>query len=172
MVSAWCGIRAPVTAGPADCSAERSPISRQTSPRSSSVPHSSSNVGSAGRGCGAGRVLALWRTSTSSRWGCGLRLRAHRWHLRRDDVAVRVEYPRIPAACPRPWRRRCWRPGRPRWTRWDQLGLTTGATILVNGAGGGVGLVFIRLVFARGLRVLGTGSPSSASRPWLLITRS
>ncbi|MFI5589942.1 zinc-binding alcohol dehydrogenase family protein [Amycolatopsis sp. NPDC051758] len=40
----------------------------------------------------------------------------------------------------------------------DQLGLAAGATILVNGVGGGVGLAVARLAAARGLRVLGTGS--------------
>jgi NADPH2:quinone reductase len=40
----------------------------------------------------------------------------------------------------------------------DQLGLPAGATILVNGVGGGVGLAVARLAVARGLRVLGTGS--------------
>ena len=40
----------------------------------------------------------------------------------------------------------------------DQLGLPAGATILVNGVGGGVGLAVARLAAARGLRVLGTGS--------------
>jgi NADPH2:quinone reductase len=40
----------------------------------------------------------------------------------------------------------------------DQLGLPAGATILVNGFGGGVGLAVARLAVARGLRVIGTGS--------------
>ncbi|MDX3195417.1 NADP-dependent oxidoreductase [Streptomyces sp. MN03-5084-2B] len=40
----------------------------------------------------------------------------------------------------------------------DQLGLPAGATILVNGVGGGVGLATARLAAARGLRVIGTGS--------------
>ncbi|WP_290054667.1 NADP-dependent oxidoreductase [Amycolatopsis solani] len=40
----------------------------------------------------------------------------------------------------------------------DQLGLPSGATILVNGVGGGVGLAVARLAVARGLRVVGTGS--------------
>ncbi|MGK3208540.1 NADP-dependent oxidoreductase [Amycolatopsis sp. MEPSY49] len=40
----------------------------------------------------------------------------------------------------------------------DQLGLPAGATILVNGVGGGVGLAVARLAAARGLRVFGTGS--------------
>ncbi|MFE9581001.1 NADP-dependent oxidoreductase [Nocardia sp. NPDC006044] len=40
----------------------------------------------------------------------------------------------------------------------DQLGLPAGATILVNGVGGGVGLAVARLAVARELRVLGTGS--------------
>ncbi|WP_439659297.1 NADP-dependent oxidoreductase [Lentzea sp. HUAS TT2] len=40
----------------------------------------------------------------------------------------------------------------------DQLGLPSGATILVNGVGGGVGLAVARLAVERGLRVIGTGS--------------
>ncbi|MDI5978193.1 quinone oxidoreductase family protein [Amycolatopsis magusensis] len=40
----------------------------------------------------------------------------------------------------------------------DQLGLPAGATILVNGIGGGVGLAVAQLAIARELRVIGTGS--------------
>ncbi|MEU7140905.1 NADP-dependent oxidoreductase [Nocardia sp. NPDC046473] len=40
----------------------------------------------------------------------------------------------------------------------DQLGLPAGATILVNGVGGGVGLAVARLAVGRELRVIGTGS--------------
>ncbi|GAB2966388.1 NADP-dependent oxidoreductase [Saccharothrix stipae] len=40
----------------------------------------------------------------------------------------------------------------------DQLGLPAGATVLVNGVGGGVGLAVARLATSRGLRVVGTGS--------------
>ncbi|WP_152547063.1 NADP-dependent oxidoreductase [Amycolatopsis orientalis] len=40
----------------------------------------------------------------------------------------------------------------------DQLGLSAGATVLVNGVGGGVGLAVARLAAGRGLRVIGTGS--------------
>ncbi|MEV6771847.1 NADP-dependent oxidoreductase [Nocardia sp. NPDC051030] len=40
----------------------------------------------------------------------------------------------------------------------DQLDLEAGATILVNGVGGGVGLAVARLARARELRVIGTGS--------------
>ncbi|MFI5715937.1 NADP-dependent oxidoreductase [Nocardia sp. NPDC051750] len=40
----------------------------------------------------------------------------------------------------------------------DQLDLPAGATILVNGVGGGVGLAVARLARARELRVIGTGS--------------
>ncbi|MEV6715371.1 NADP-dependent oxidoreductase [Lentzea sp. NPDC051208] len=40
----------------------------------------------------------------------------------------------------------------------DQLGLPAGATILVNGVGGGVGLAVARLAAGRELRVVGTGS--------------
>ncbi|MFJ8961945.1 zinc-binding alcohol dehydrogenase family protein [Lentzea sp. NPDC102401] len=40
----------------------------------------------------------------------------------------------------------------------DQLGLPAGATVLVNGVGGGVGLTVARLAISRELRVIGTGS--------------
>ncbi|MFI6172577.1 NADP-dependent oxidoreductase [Nocardia sp. NPDC051052] len=40
----------------------------------------------------------------------------------------------------------------------DQLGLPAGATVLVNGVGGGVGLAVARLAAGRELRVTGTGS--------------
>jgi NADPH:quinone reductase-like Zn-dependent oxidoreductase len=40
----------------------------------------------------------------------------------------------------------------------DQIDLPAGATILVNGVGGGVGLAAARLAIGRGLRVVGTGS--------------
>lgn len=40
----------------------------------------------------------------------------------------------------------------------DQLGLPAGATVLVNGVGGGVGLAVARLAVRRNLRVIGTGS--------------
>ncbi|MEV6949491.1 NADP-dependent oxidoreductase [Streptomyces sp. NPDC051172] len=40
----------------------------------------------------------------------------------------------------------------------DQLGLPAGATVLVNGVGGGVGLAAARLAAKRELRVIGTGS--------------
>ncbi|MFF4901816.1 NADP-dependent oxidoreductase [Streptomyces sp. NPDC001068] len=40
----------------------------------------------------------------------------------------------------------------------DQLGLQAGATVLVNGVGGGVGLAVARLAVGRELRVIGTGS--------------
>ena len=40
----------------------------------------------------------------------------------------------------------------------DQLGLAPGATVLVNGVGGGVGLAVAGLALGRGLRVVGTGS--------------
>jgi NADPH2:quinone reductase len=40
----------------------------------------------------------------------------------------------------------------------DQLGLPAGATVLVNGVGGGVGLLVARLAVERELRVIGTGS--------------
>ncbi|MFI0202502.1 MULTISPECIES: NADP-dependent oxidoreductase [Streptomyces] len=40
----------------------------------------------------------------------------------------------------------------------DQLGLPAGATVLVNGVGGGVGLAVARLAIGRRLHVIGTGS--------------
>jgi NADPH2:quinone reductase len=40
----------------------------------------------------------------------------------------------------------------------DQLGLPAGATVLVNGVGGGVGALVARLAVGRELRVIGTGS--------------
>ncbi|MGJ3560113.1 alcohol dehydrogenase catalytic domain-containing protein [Streptomyces sp. INA 01156] len=40
----------------------------------------------------------------------------------------------------------------------DQLSLPAGATVLVNGVGGGVGLAVARLAIGRELRVVGTGS--------------
>ena len=40
----------------------------------------------------------------------------------------------------------------------DQLGLPAGATVLVNGVGGGVGLAVARLAIERELHVIGTGS--------------
>src|SRR5262249_259118 len=40
----------------------------------------------------------------------------------------------------------------------DQLSLPAGATILVNGVGGGVGLAVAQLAAGRDLRVIGTGS--------------
>lgn len=40
----------------------------------------------------------------------------------------------------------------------DQLGLPAGATVLVNGVGGGVGRTVARLAIGRELRVIGTGS--------------
>jgi NADPH:quinone reductase-like Zn-dependent oxidoreductase len=40
------------------------------------------------------------------------------------------------------------------------LDLPSGATLLVNGAGGGVGLPVVQLARARGLRVIGTASPA------------
>lgn len=48
-------------------------------------------------------------------------------------------------------------------TAWDALtglDLPEGATLLVNGAGGGVGVVAVQLAAARGLRVIGTASPA------------
>ncbi|MCD2196227.1 NADP-dependent oxidoreductase [Actinomycetospora endophytica] len=41
-----------------------------------------------------------------------------------------------------------------------QLDLAAGATLLVNGAGGGVGVVLVQLAAARGIRVVATASPA------------
>jgi NADPH:quinone reductase-like Zn-dependent oxidoreductase len=43
----------------------------------------------------------------------------------------------------------------------DLLDLTGGATLLIDGAAGGVGSVAVQLAIARGARVIGTGSPQS-----------
>jgi NADPH:quinone reductase-like Zn-dependent oxidoreductase len=45
------------------------------------------------------------------------------------------------------------------WDALEQLGLPSGATLLVNGGGGGVGIPMIQLAAARGLRVVTTASP-------------
>ena len=42
----------------------------------------------------------------------------------------------------------------------NRLGLPEGATLLVNGAGGGVGIPAVQLAAARGLRVIGVASPA------------
>ncbi|GAA5165098.1 NADP-dependent oxidoreductase [Pseudonocardia eucalypti] len=42
----------------------------------------------------------------------------------------------------------------------DNLALPAGATLLVNGAGGGVGVPMLQLARSRGLRVVGTASPA------------
>ncbi len=47
------------------------------------------------------------------------------------------------------------------------LDLPEGATLLVNGAGGGVGVAIVQLARARGLRVVGTASPAKH----MLLTR-
>lgn len=44
----------------------------------------------------------------------------------------------------------------------DQLGVTSGTTVLISGASGSVGSVAVQLAVARGARVIGTGSPASA----------
>jgi len=49
----------------------------------------------------------------------------------------------------------------------EQLDLPEGGTLLVNGAGGGVGVAMVQLAVARGLRVVGTASPGKHE----LITR-
>jgi NADPH:quinone reductase-like Zn-dependent oxidoreductase len=43
----------------------------------------------------------------------------------------------------------------------DALGVAEGATLLVDGAAGGVGSVAVQLAAARGARVIGTGRPAS-----------
>jgi NADPH:quinone reductase-like Zn-dependent oxidoreductase len=45
----------------------------------------------------------------------------------------------------------------------DLLDLTGGATLLIDGAAGGVGSIAAQLAIARGARVIGTGSPQSQS---------
>ena len=42
----------------------------------------------------------------------------------------------------------------------ENLTLPSGSTLLVNGAGGGVGIAVVQLAVARGLRVIGTASPA------------
>ncbi|QFU86826.1 NADP-dependent oxidoreductase [Amycolatopsis sp. YIM 10] len=42
----------------------------------------------------------------------------------------------------------------------DQLGVESGATVLINGASGTVGSAAVQLAVARGARVIGTGSPA------------
>ncbi|MBN9734949.1 MULTISPECIES: NADP-dependent oxidoreductase [unclassified Pseudonocardia] len=46
------------------------------------------------------------------------------------------------------------------WDTLENLGLPPGATLLVNGAGGGVGLPLVQLARLRGLHVVGTASPA------------
>jgi NADPH:quinone reductase-like Zn-dependent oxidoreductase len=41
----------------------------------------------------------------------------------------------------------------------DQLGVTSGGTVLINGASGSVGAAAVQLAVARGARVIGTASP-------------
>lgn len=43
----------------------------------------------------------------------------------------------------------------------DQLGAGAGATLLINGASGSMGSAAVQLAVARGVRVIGTGSPGS-----------
>lgn len=43
----------------------------------------------------------------------------------------------------------------------DQLGLTKGITVLINGASGSVGSAAVQLAVARGARVIGTGRPAA-----------
>lgn len=43
----------------------------------------------------------------------------------------------------------------------DQLGVTAGSTVLINGASGSVGSAAVQLAAARGARVIGTGSPGT-----------
>lgn len=46
------------------------------------------------------------------------------------------------------------------WDALEGLALPTGATLLVNGAGGGVGIPVLQLAREQGLRVIGTASPA------------
>nr|WP_084316105.1 NADP-dependent oxidoreductase [Actinospica robiniae] len=43
----------------------------------------------------------------------------------------------------------------------DQLGVTAGSTVLINGASGSVGSAAVQLAVVRGARVIGTGSPGT-----------
>ena len=43
----------------------------------------------------------------------------------------------------------------------DQLGVTAGSTLLINGASGSVGSAAVQLAVARGARVIGTASPAN-----------
>ena len=43
----------------------------------------------------------------------------------------------------------------------DQLGVSSGKTILINGASGTIGSAAVQLAIARGARVIGTGSPAT-----------
>ena len=43
----------------------------------------------------------------------------------------------------------------------DQLGVTSGSTLLINGASGSVGSAAVQLAVARGARVIGTAGPAS-----------
>lgn len=43
----------------------------------------------------------------------------------------------------------------------DQLGVPRGGTVLINGASGTVGSAAVQLAVARGIRVIGTGSPAT-----------
>lgn len=43
----------------------------------------------------------------------------------------------------------------------DQLGVTAGSIVLINGASGSVGSAAVQLAVARGARVIGTGSPGT-----------
>jgi NADPH:quinone reductase-like Zn-dependent oxidoreductase len=43
----------------------------------------------------------------------------------------------------------------------DQLGVTSGSTLLINGASGSVGSAAVQLAVARGVRVIGTASPAN-----------
>jgi NADPH:quinone reductase-like Zn-dependent oxidoreductase len=43
----------------------------------------------------------------------------------------------------------------------DQLGITSGSIVLINGASGSVGVAAVQLAVARGARVIGTASPGT-----------
>lgn len=43
----------------------------------------------------------------------------------------------------------------------DQLGVTAGSTVLINGASGSIGSAAVQLAVHRGARVIGTGSPAT-----------
>jgi NADPH:quinone reductase-like Zn-dependent oxidoreductase len=54
----------------------------------------------------------------------------------------------------------------------DQLDLSSGATVLINGVGGGVGIVTAQIARDRGLTVIGTGSTAKRTLAAGLTSRN